>query len=168
PGKLVRSSRWKSGPSKGQRPFGSECCVTHYGVSFNDLIKGGLHLISLFGQDAVLATTSRSGKIEPTARYQQTYEAVGDSSWISSTCFPVILAIFLDPLARVLKQRAPEVAPGDIKRFAKDLFGNLERLLNWLWRRVRRLKTRRPGRAPLGQDRAHRDPPNMHLDLRQR
>jgi hypothetical protein len=28
PGKLVRSSRWKSGPSKGQRPLGSECCVT--------------------------------------------------------------------------------------------------------------------------------------------
>src|SRR4029077_18870785 len=27
PGKLVRSSRWKSGPSKGQRPFGSECCA---------------------------------------------------------------------------------------------------------------------------------------------
>jgi hypothetical protein len=27
PGKLVRSSRWKSGPSKGQRPLGSECCV---------------------------------------------------------------------------------------------------------------------------------------------
>jgi hypothetical protein len=27
PGKLVRSSRWKSGPSKGQRPPGSECCV---------------------------------------------------------------------------------------------------------------------------------------------
>jgi hypothetical protein len=26
--KLVRSSRWKSGPSKGQRPLGSECCVT--------------------------------------------------------------------------------------------------------------------------------------------
>src|SRR5437764_9386880 len=24
---LVRSSRWKSGPSKGQRPLGSECCV---------------------------------------------------------------------------------------------------------------------------------------------
>jgi hypothetical protein len=23
----VRSSRWKSGPSKGQRPLGSECCV---------------------------------------------------------------------------------------------------------------------------------------------
>jgi hypothetical protein len=28
PGKLVRSSRWKSGPSKGQRPLGSEYCVT--------------------------------------------------------------------------------------------------------------------------------------------
>jgi hypothetical protein len=27
PGKLVRSSRWKSGASKGQRPLGSECCV---------------------------------------------------------------------------------------------------------------------------------------------
>ena len=25
--KLVRSSRWKNGPSKGQRPLGSECCV---------------------------------------------------------------------------------------------------------------------------------------------
>jgi len=28
PGKLVRSSRWKTGPGKGQRPLGSECCVT--------------------------------------------------------------------------------------------------------------------------------------------
>jgi len=27
PGKLVRSSRWKTGPGKGQRPLGSECCV---------------------------------------------------------------------------------------------------------------------------------------------
>ena len=27
PGKLVRCSRWKTGPSKGQRPLGSECCV---------------------------------------------------------------------------------------------------------------------------------------------
>jgi hypothetical protein len=27
PGKLVRSSRWKSGPSKEERPLGSECCV---------------------------------------------------------------------------------------------------------------------------------------------
>jgi hypothetical protein len=27
-GKLMRSSRWKTGPSKGQRPLGNECCVT--------------------------------------------------------------------------------------------------------------------------------------------
>src|SRR5438552_1973164 len=27
PGKLARSSRWKTGPSKGYRPPGSECCV---------------------------------------------------------------------------------------------------------------------------------------------
>src|SRR4030088_2053409 len=27
PGKLVRTSRWKSGPRKGERPLGSECCV---------------------------------------------------------------------------------------------------------------------------------------------
>ena len=32
PGKLVRSSRWKSGPSKGQRPLGSECCVAAGGA----------------------------------------------------------------------------------------------------------------------------------------
>src|SRR5262245_19837887 len=29
PGELVRSSRCKSGPSKGQRPLGSECCVVN-------------------------------------------------------------------------------------------------------------------------------------------
>src|SRR5262249_30264344 len=52
--------------------------TAHYGVTFNDLIKGGLHLISCFGQDAVLATASRNGKIEPTALYQQILEAVGD------------------------------------------------------------------------------------------
>ena len=28
PGKLVRSSRWKTGPSEGQRPLGSECSMT--------------------------------------------------------------------------------------------------------------------------------------------
>jgi len=50
----------------------------HYNVTFDDLINGGLHLISLVGEDAVLATASRSGKIEPTARYKQIHEAVGD------------------------------------------------------------------------------------------
>jgi len=52
--------------------------ATHYGVTFNDLINGGLHLISLFGQDAVLATGTRGGKLEPTKLYQQILEAVGD------------------------------------------------------------------------------------------
>ncbi len=52
--------------------------VRHYGVSFKDLINGGLHLISLVGEDAVLATASRSGKVEPTPRYRQLLEAAGD------------------------------------------------------------------------------------------
>jgi hypothetical protein len=43
----------------------------HYGVTFADLIKGGLHLMSLVGHDAVLATVSRSGKIEATLLYGQ-------------------------------------------------------------------------------------------------
>lgn len=50
----------------------------HYCVTFADLIKGGLHLISLSGQDAVLAAVSRGGKIEPTPRYRQILEAAGD------------------------------------------------------------------------------------------
>jgi RecA-family ATPase len=50
----------------------------HYGVKFADLIKGGLHLMSLAGQDAVLATVSRSGKVEPTTLYRQLLEAAGD------------------------------------------------------------------------------------------
>ncbi len=50
----------------------------HFGVTFADLTKGGLHLISLVGQDAVLATASRSGKIEPTPLYKQILETVGD------------------------------------------------------------------------------------------
>jgi RecA-family ATPase len=50
----------------------------HYNVKFADLINGGLHLVSLVGHDAVLATASRSGKVEPTARYKQLLEAAGD------------------------------------------------------------------------------------------
>jgi RecA-family ATPase len=52
--------------------------IQHYGVKFADLIQGGLHLISLAGEDAVLATASRSGKVEPTQLYKQILEAVGD------------------------------------------------------------------------------------------
>jgi RecA-family ATPase len=52
--------------------------TNHYDVTFADLIKGGLHLISLVGHDAVVATVGRNGKIEPTALYKQILEAAGD------------------------------------------------------------------------------------------
>jgi RecA-family ATPase len=50
----------------------------HYGVTFRELIDGGLHLVSLAGDDAVLATTTKGGKIQPTQRYSQLLEAAGD------------------------------------------------------------------------------------------
>src|SRR5262249_52530562 len=51
----------------------------HYGVTFADLIKYGLHLMSFAGQDAVLAAPNRTGRIEPTALYKQLLEFVGDN-----------------------------------------------------------------------------------------
>jgi DNA polymerase len=50
----------------------------HYGVKFEDFIRGGLHLISLVGHDPVLATVNKNGKIEPTSLYQQLLQAAGD------------------------------------------------------------------------------------------
>jgi DNA polymerase len=50
----------------------------HYGVTFDDMIKAGLHLVSLAGRDAVLATASRSGKIEPTSLYKELMDIAGD------------------------------------------------------------------------------------------
>jgi RecA-family ATPase/DNA polymerase I-like protein with 3'-5' exonuclease and polymerase domains/5S rRNA maturation endonuclease (ribonuclease M5) len=55
-----------------------EAVREHYGVSFKDLIRGGLHLISLVGHDPVLATVNKNGKIEPTALYKQLLQAAGD------------------------------------------------------------------------------------------
>jgi RecA-family ATPase len=52
--------------------------LTHSGAAFADVIAGGLHLMSFAGRDAVLATTSRGGKIESTALYKQLFEAAGD------------------------------------------------------------------------------------------
>jgi RecA-family ATPase len=52
--------------------------VEHYQTTFSDTVKGGLHLISLAGQDAVLVTAGRSGKIEPTALYKQLIEVAAD------------------------------------------------------------------------------------------
>jgi RecA-family ATPase len=50
----------------------------HYGVTFAEMIKGGLHVMSLLGRDAVLATVSRNGKVEATTLYRQIVEAAGD------------------------------------------------------------------------------------------
>ncbi len=50
----------------------------HYGVTFQDLVAGGLHVMSLLGEDATLCAPSRGGKIETTALYKQLYEAAGD------------------------------------------------------------------------------------------
>jgi RecA-family ATPase len=49
-----------------------------YGVTFQEMIEGGLHLVSLFGDDTVLAGATRSGKIEPTPRYAQLLQVAGD------------------------------------------------------------------------------------------
>jgi RecA-family ATPase len=50
----------------------------HYDACFTELVRRGLHLISLVGQDQVLATVSRSGLVEPTALYRQLLQAAGD------------------------------------------------------------------------------------------
>jgi RecA-family ATPase len=51
----------------------------HYGVTFKQLIKGGLHVMCLLGQDATLcASIGKSGKVEVTKLYRQLYEAAGD------------------------------------------------------------------------------------------
>jgi RecA-family ATPase len=50
----------------------------HYNVTFAEMIKAGLHIMSLLGQDAVIATVSRSGKVEETTLYKQLVEAAGD------------------------------------------------------------------------------------------
>ena len=51
----------------------------HYGVTFKELIDGGLHVLGLLGQDATLcAATGKSGKVETTDLYRWVYEAAGD------------------------------------------------------------------------------------------
>jgi RecA-family ATPase len=50
----------------------------HYKVRFADMSAGGLELISLVGQDAVMATVNRSGKVEPTRLYGELLELAGD------------------------------------------------------------------------------------------
>jgi len=53
--------------------------ASHYCVSFNELVAGGLHVLCLLGQDATLcASGGKSGKVEVTGLYRQLYEAAGD------------------------------------------------------------------------------------------
>ncbi|UQD96076.1 AAA family ATPase [Bradyrhizobium japonicum] len=52
--------------------------VRHYGVTFADLANGGLNLISMVGQDCILAESSKSGKVQPTALYNELLAFVGD------------------------------------------------------------------------------------------
>jgi RecA-family ATPase len=53
--------------------------ANHYGVTFDELIAGGLHVLCLLGQDATLCTASgKSGKVDTTDLYRQIYEAAGD------------------------------------------------------------------------------------------
>jgi RecA-family ATPase len=50
----------------------------HHGVSFKQLIDGGLHVLPLLGQDATLCAVGKSGRVEVTGLYRQLYEAAGD------------------------------------------------------------------------------------------
>jgi hypothetical protein len=52
--------------------------ASHYQVTFNELIAGGLHVKCLFNEDATLCSLSRSGKVEVTDLYHQLYQEAGD------------------------------------------------------------------------------------------
>jgi RecA-family ATPase len=52
--------------------------LDHYQAPFAEAVAGGLHLMSLAGQDAVLAAPSRGGKIEPTPLYKHLLALAGD------------------------------------------------------------------------------------------
>jgi RecA-family ATPase len=50
----------------------------HYHATFAEMISGGLHLISLAGQDALLAVPDRHGKMLPTPLFNQLFEQACD------------------------------------------------------------------------------------------
>jgi len=49
-----------------------------YGVTFAELIRDGLKVLPLLGQDATLCAAGKSGRVETTALYKQIHEAAGD------------------------------------------------------------------------------------------
>jgi RecA-family ATPase len=52
--------------------------AAHYQACFAELISGGLHLLSLAGQDALLAVPDRHGKMLPTSLFNQLLERACD------------------------------------------------------------------------------------------
>jgi RecA-family ATPase len=50
----------------------------HSGVTFKQLVDGGLHVLPLLGEDMTLCAPTNGGKVEVTALYKQLYEAAGD------------------------------------------------------------------------------------------
>ena len=52
--------------------------LKHYNASYAEVDGRGFHLLSLAGQDALLATVSHSGKVEPTLLYHQLLQAADD------------------------------------------------------------------------------------------
>jgi RecA-family ATPase len=52
--------------------------LDHYQVSFEEAIEGGLYLKSLAGEDAVLASTTKGGIVQPTELYKGLLERAGD------------------------------------------------------------------------------------------
>jgi RecA-family ATPase len=50
----------------------------HYSIRFDELFDAGLHLVSLSGQDTVMATPTRSGTLAPTPLYNLMLQACGD------------------------------------------------------------------------------------------
>src|SRR5262245_8140059 len=55
-----------------------EAIAKHYGVTFKDLIDGGLRVRCLLGEDATLCTVGKSGRVEVTELYRSLYEEAGD------------------------------------------------------------------------------------------
>jgi RecA-family ATPase len=53
--------------------------ASHYGVTFEQLVKGGLYVKCLLGEDATLcAANGKSGRVEVTNLYRQLYKAAAD------------------------------------------------------------------------------------------
>jgi len=55
-----------------------ESIAKHYGVTFKQLIDGGLRVRCLLGEDATLCAVGKSGRVEVTDLYRSLYEEAGD------------------------------------------------------------------------------------------